>query len=376
MKISISSFAGKGLLVPVFFLFLTGMTFAVDIEVTTPHFTDTTGSYPEIDELNELIENSFSKYQDLISSTLDFLPSSFANFAKAFANTTVFTSDGASQRSYEGYKTFSFTVGFMGAIQIPKGFTAGEGGVGLDLIKNNMDMGLGLDLQIINAQLGINTSKFLLDGLYLGLKFSMFDTNWIKTIDLSGFSFKTMSFGINASYQLIKQKRLLGNIFIWRGLSLGTGVIWQNTSFGIMPSLAIDENISFGDISMNICPVFQLGIDTNTCIIPIEAITSMRLLWFLNASLGAGFDIAFGRSSISPQASINVTDVSLPPGVYMDTSPTLKCGIGGESAPSLFNVKIMASAGFNFGPVVIDIPFSYYFMNNGYSLGITFGLTF
>jgi len=387
MRIFFSGLAGKRLLVSVFLLSLTGMLFAVDI--TLPHFT---GSGHLIEELNNEVARVFMEYKNLIESKLAFLPSSVPNLSGAFANTSVFSNDGASQRGYEGYKAFSLTAGFMGALQFPRKFTLldeimnvindGEGDAGFDLDRDDLDIGIGFDAQVFNAQLGVNTS-FLLKNLYLGFKFSIFDSSWIKAMPLSDLSFKTRSVGITAKYQLINQVNLFG-LLLWRGLNLGTGLIWQNTSLGFTTSLFPEEDLKnfpietpIGPIRMQFDETFRLGIETNTFIIPIEAMTSIRLLWFLNLALGAGVDIAFGSSNISARGSFVVSDVSgLPADVTMDVAPSLSYGLGGKSAPSVFNLKAMGAVGFCFGPVIIDIPVTYYLIDNGYSLGVTFGVTF
>jgi len=49
--------------------------------------------------------------------------------------------------------------------------------------------------------------------------------------------------------------------------------------------------------------------------------------------------------------------------------------LAGKSNPNIINVKGLFAAGFNFGPVIIDIPVTYYFLSNGWSLGLTFGVT-
>jgi hypothetical protein len=390
MRIFIVSLASKRLLVSVFLLFLAGMAFGEKITVTPPTFS---GNNPEIyiDAINQAAKEAFG---DLQNSLNDFLPDNFNNLAGGFANASVFSSDGASQRGYEGYNAFSFTFGFMGALKLPElkyintitnAINSNEGEIGTDLLKDIVNIPFGLDLQVINAQLGINTSKFLLKGLYLGFKFSKFDTDWIKGLPFSDFSFKTMSMGVNASYQLISQKRLLGGLLVWRGLNLGTGFIWQNTSLDITPALPIDDEILIPikelelEIGMPINGLLHMGFETNTYIVPIKAMTSLRLAWFLNLTLGVGVDIAFGSSNIDISGSINVDRnkvTGLPEGVYMDTEPKLELSLGGGSRPSIINLKIMGAVGFNFGPVIIDIPVTYYFMDNGYSLGITMGLTF
>jgi len=401
MRIFISGFTGKRLLVPVFLLFLSGIVFALDdkdIKITEPHFTGSNSSI--VDMMNSKAKEKFDEYRDSIISELGFLPKNFTNLAKGFANASVFSSDGASQRGYEGYNAFTFTFGFIGALQLPHYSilkdimntinSGGEGNKGSDFIKDIANVPFGYDLQALNAQFGINTSKILLEGLYIGFKFSKFDTNWIKTIPISGFSFSTMSIGVNASYQFIRQKRLFAGLLVWRGLNFGTGFIWQNTSLDIALALPLGEGLSdvkvpISDnisISMPINEVFNLDFKTNTYIVPFEAMTSIRFAWFLNLALGAGIDVAFGGSKINASGSltgdkdkVTITGTVPQDDIRMDVAPSLKFSLAGNSSPSIFNVKAMFAAGFNLGPVIIDIPVTYYFLSNGWSLGLTFGVT-
>jgi hypothetical protein len=394
MRIFFSGFASKRLLVSVFLLFLAGMVFGEKITVTPPSFT---GDIPGIgiDAINQAAKDAFDELAIGLNATLDYLPDNFNNLAMGFANTSVFSSDGASQRGYKGFNTFSFTTGLVFALQAPPlsffdkitgAFNNGEEGIGPDFIKDIVNIPFGIDGKLA-AQLGINTSKFLLKGLYLGFKFSVLDSGWVIPSDF--FYFKTMSVGINVNYQLISQKRLLAGLLIWRGLNLGTGFIWQNTSLDISPTLPEDfENVpipmpipGLEYINMPVKAAIHLGFETNTYIVPIEAITSIRLAWFLNLALGAGVDVALGSSKIDAYGSFNVDKDKVnndlrSTGVEMDEAPSLKLSLGGKSGPGFFNPKAMFAVGFNFGPVIIDIPVTYYLMSNGYSLGISFGLTF
>ena len=394
MRIFFSGFASKRLLVFLFLLFLAGMVFAGPFTITSPTFkSDIPGV--DIGILNSAAENAFNSLQNTINGSL---PDNFSNFARGFANASVFSSDGASQRGYEGYNSFSFTTGLTLAFQVPQltkimnVMNNGGEGIEPDFIKNIVNIPFGIDGKL-TAQLGINTSKFLLKDFYLGFKFSMFNTGWAIPSDF--FYFETMSVGINASYQLISQKRLLADLLVWRGLNLETGFTWQKTTSRLStPALSeIDDVIGelrnipvtiplpapIGDydINMQIDGSLHLNFDTYTYIIPIEAMTSLRVLGFLNVALGAGCDIAFGLSSIKAYGSLFVSNnPDLPVGITMDKKPSLTLDLPGTSSPAFFNPKIMGAMGFNFGPVIIDIPVTYYFVDNGYSLGITLGLTF
>jgi len=385
MKTFVSGLACKRLLVSVFLLLLGGMVFSLDdnnIKLTYPHFT---GSNSSVDDLNSKAENVFDTYRNSIKSELSFLPSNLNKLAGGFANASVFSSDGASQRGYKGYNAFSFTFGPMLAFQLPQLSliyelmdVARDGGIGPELFEKIANVSFGFDPKI-STQFGINTS-FLLKDLYLGVKFSKFDTNWIKGMP-SDLSFSTTSIGVNASYQLISQKRLLAGLLVWRGLNLGAGFIWQNTNWDVAIALPISNdlrNIQISDdVIMPVDMAFNLGLKTNNYIVPLEAMTSIRLVGFLNLALGAGVDVAIGSSSIEASGSfrVNKNNVTLPQGVEMYTEPELSLNLGGKLRPSFFNVKGMLAVGFNFGPVIIDIPVTYYLMNNGFSVGITSGVT-
>jgi hypothetical protein len=220
-------------------MFLAGMAFGVDhFTITPPTFKG--GNPDEIQILNDEAEKAFNKLRDQLNEDFYFLPENLNKLAGGFSNASVFSSDGASQRGYEGYNAFCFTVGFMAAIQpytilrdIMNTIYNSEGEIGSDVLKNIVNIPFGFDPQIINAQFGVNTSRFLFKGFYLGFKFSKFDTGWINIIPLSAFSFSTTSLGVNASFQLISQKRLPAGLLVWRGLNLGTGFIWQNTRLNI-----------------------------------------------------------------------------------------------------------------------------------------------
>jgi hypothetical protein len=392
MRFFISGLTTKRLLLSVFFLLLAGMVFGEKITVTPPHFTSTGDTGDIVDKLNEEAKNAFSNLEE-INDMLGFLPDDFSNLTGGFANASVFSSDGASQRGYEGYDRFSFTLGFMGGVQLPQlsfiskiadAISNSNGEIEPDLLEEIANVSFGFDPQILNAQFGINSS-FLLKGLYLGFKFSKFDTNWLSNVmPLSGFSFSTLSIGVNASYQLISQKRLLAGLLVWRGLNLGTGFIWQNTTLKIKPDISLEESIPIEIEGLTIyMPVsaddIHLDFETNNYIVPINAMTSIRLLG-LNVALGAGVDLAFGSSKIDLGGSINVNndDVNTQLQEYevrMDTPPELKMKLVGESRTNFLNLKAMFAVGLNFGPIIIDIPLTYYFANNGYSVGVTLGVT-
>jgi hypothetical protein len=97
----------------------------------------------------------------------------------------------------------------------------------------------------------------------------------------------------------------------------------------------------------------------------------------LNLAVGAGVDFGFGKSDmkIGMSGDLNVTGIeTISDYIRVDSPGKLSASAGGNMSPGLFNPKLMAGLGFNMGPVIIDIPVTWYFMNDGYSLGITLGI--
>jgi hypothetical protein len=122
---------------------------------------------------------------------------------------------------------------------------------------------------------------------------------------------------------------------------------------------------------------------TDTCTIPLEVSTAIRLL-FVNVHAGIGADVAFGSNDMaigveSPldvkvegtMAGVNVSD-------YIGTTAgSLSVSAGGTVEPAFLQPKIMAGLGFVLGPVILDIPVTYYFgETTGLNVGVTLGVTF
>jgi hypothetical protein len=115
-------------------------------------------------------------------------------------------------------------------------------------------------------------------------------------------------------------------------------------------------------------PKLNFDLTVTTYTIPLEVNTSILVLWFLNLDLGVGADIAFGK---------NDTSIKMNSPVYKDGQykGSLLVSAGGDMAPTIFNPKVMTSLGLKLGPVVIDIPVTYYFTNGaGFSAGFTLGV--
>jgi hypothetical protein len=399
MKKRGSRFWVKKVLAVVFLLTMTGMAglYAIDIVLHAPQL-DT--SNPLAAEIQDLIDDAFEVFRDALQSEVGDIDPKPQKLIGAFADSSVFASTGASLRSYQGYNTFALTVGAVGGFQLPRNVFYLIGNIAniegeieelLADIERDLDVQLGINPQILNAQLGIN-SRFLLKGLYLGLKGgymnlpSSFFENYIDGFPLS---FQTWSAGALLNYQLIPQSRLFGGMIVWRGLNVGAGFIYQSTSLKLDVSLLAlagndelrfdiwEDPLGIGKITAEISdPKLHFGFTVNTYTVPLEAVTSIRLLGFLNASLGVGADLGFGSARLGGGINGDINIYGLENyGLSVERQGGFSVTMGGDNSPTLFNPKVMGSLGISVGPaIILDIPITYYFQNNGFNFGVTLGI--
>ena len=386
----------KKLLALVFLMTMAGKAglFAIDINLTPPQL-DTSNSYAAV--IQGYINNAFSQARNELNSMVRGISSNPQEMIRAFANSSVFASTGASLRTFQGYNTFALTVGVMAGVQFPPNiFSIVEDITGLadmddeglpsyimSLFNDTSDLRLGINPQILNAQIGINT-RFL-KGLYLGVKGGYM--NIPPDLIQIPLSFQTWSAGPLINYQLIPQLRLFGGLIVWRGLNVGAGFIYQNTSLSLdlslgdrtfpIPMASTSLPTEIGEINGKIIdPRFHFGFTVNTYTVPLEAVTSIRLLGFFNASLGVGADLGFGKASLIGDLNGGLDlDGYQRSGLRIITPGSVSASLDGESSPTFFNPKIMASLGFSAGPaIILDIPITYYFQNTGFNVGVSLGI--
>ena len=373
----------------VFLLTMTGMTalFALTIDGSAPQLGP--AGDPVVDAIQEELDSAFEREKTSYEDEIRGISPNPKKMIGAFATSSVFSSIGASLRTFQGYDSFALTVGVMGGVQLPASIFSVFGSLDaianaadklLDDINKDGDLQMGVNPQVINAQLGINTSGFLLKGLYVGFKGGYM--NLPINLDEFQMSFLTWSAGAMINYQVIPQFKLMGGLIVWRGLNVGAGFVYQSTSLNLDIPIKVDDGSSSGQTTIGSTgayldfgnPKLSFRFNINTYTVPLEAVTSIRLLGFANFSFGCGADLGFGSATMSGSLDSEINIRNLPSG--MTQSPgRMNVSMSGTNSPSLINPKIMGSLAFSAGPaIILDIPITYYFLNNGYNIGITFGI--
>lgn len=277
-----------------------------------------------------------------------------AKMVKGFANASAYSSAVATQRGYQGFDRISVTLGTMGAAQVPA--TTTNLGYYKGLVKQLRKEG-DVYVGVAWNAWALNVGVKLPADFTISAKFGMLKYSYLY------FKFNGITAGGMLNYQLVQPKSPPVKFVLWRGLSIGAGLNWQRNNTRIRYKAS---TISSNGFTMR--PEFSLFVKTESYVIPIEVSTAVRLFWVLNIHAGVGIDFAFGSSRMNYSATGLVTDGSL-----LGSGIAYAYGRQGGKGPTKYLPKLFCGPGLNFGPVIIDIPFTYYF-NNGFNAGVTFGV--
>ena len=355
----------KRLTLVLLLVFLAGTAFAqweVKINVD-PSYNE--GSY------SGAIGTIKTRLEGELNDLLDNVPPVPENMVQGFADASIFASHGATQRAYGGYDFLAITAGFMLGLRLPGGFSLDDFDNPENMLNSIAEDPFGVGIQGINVEAGLHISKFLpINRLYAAVRFGYINAN--LNYEDSGIDFNTFQIGVLGRYQLVNDINLF--IVKWRGITVGTGFMYQRTGFGFDVPLGLGEiEAGSGSTALRMSdPAAHFGMTMSTYTIPLEINTAVQLLFIFNIGIGAGVDLAFGSNDLDIGIDSKIYRVE--DGAYFGYASIEG---GGTMSPNFLHPKLMASFGFKFGPVIIDIPMTYYIgQDHGLSLGVTVGAVF
>ena len=291
------------------------------------------------------------------------------DLAKGFANANAYAAHAATFQGYQDYDLFAVMVGIMAGAQLPSSNKSYYD----DLDKKVEEKG---DLYIgASAALALNVginAGFLYPGLYLNVKGGYFSKDDIK----DKLSVENILLGVGANYTWLQTKSFLAGLFVWRGVSFGTGFIFNRSDVKLNIDLdTISQTFTSGleNGTVFLDPSIKLGVESTTYTIPFDVTTSVRLLWFLNFNLGAGVDFNFGYTDIivksNGDVSATVTGGYTATGGNFNVDASTK-----DKKPTVIRPKIMTGLGLNISVVKIDVPVIIYPTDNAFAVGLSAGV--
>ena len=284
-----------------------------------------------------------------------------------FQNSGIYASQVATQNGYQGYDIFAVTIGTMYGVQLPSANPA-EAKSAFDDLKSKGDMYAGAAWQLWAVQLGIkgtSISEKMPDKLYLGLKFGY--TNF----STGNYGFNTIVAGLLANYQLVKAEDVGYGSVLWRGVSAGSGLVYEknDTTYDLKLSKITESYGAAGD-NVVIDPSIRLGVNSYAVTIPVEISTAVRILYFLNLSAGLGVDLYAGSSSIDVNG-IGNTNIEGAASNNIDQQGKVFVNGGTDgNKPVYGRGRVMLGLGIGAGPVFIDMPVTYYLLS-GFNVGLS-----
>ena len=294
--------------------------------------------------------------------------------AQAMADSNTYTSHTASMWGYQGYDNIALLGGLSVAAQVPS------------LDYHALEQALHDLEQTGDAEAGIAPSGAINLGLHLGwfsskakdwyinFKFFMYDMSY----PLFGYTldYETMNVGVGVNYSIIRARKFGKGSFLWRGLSLGFGFNYQQNDMSFKLKLDnINEPWSGGGYSgtVGVDPSVKVGVKMNTYTIPIDLVTSLRILYFLNISVGAGLDLNFGDSTVTSGADGGVNVTGGDPTWGEPTPGYVNGDITTKGAPFYIDGRLMGGIGITIGPAVLaDVQVTYYLIS-GVAVNISAG---
>ncbi len=303
--------------------------------------------------------------------------------ATGFANANMYSTNAATQQGYPNYSLFAITTGVMVGAQAPTTnvdyYTNGKIE---DDIENKGDLYAGVAGSAA-VNVGINAGM-IIPGLYINVKFGKFDSTWVYDDD--DFSFDTMIIGGGITYSLFDEAGI--GLLRWRGLTIGTGLVYQTTDVSYRIDLDSETNpftVNPGPGNVTgivvVDPSFDITLDMYTLSVPFEINTAIQLLWLFNINLGVGIDLVSGNADLELQSVSDATvkniaynGIPLPEDDYIVTPGKVTIDVKTlDKKPSWARARIMTGIGFNFGAVKIDVPIIYY-LKSGAAVGVTAGI--
>lgn len=280
---------------------------------------------------------------------------SMAKLTEGFARASSYSAHAVTQRGYIGYDRFALTLGAMVGMQVPSTDLSYYKHI-KDELQQHGDISAGVGVNAPVVQWGWRATE----NLYLGIRFGFINYRY------GVWQFKTLTVGVPVNYQIISPIRIPSGVVLWRGLSIGSGLMFQSNV--IKYDYTEETPVTVGDVMID--PAFRITASTYSFVVPLEVTTAVRLLWVLNITLGGGLDVAMGN------AELKLRNIGY---AYNATAPLANSigfvNIRGREERQIYDFypKLVAGIGLSFGPVIVDVPVTYYFLNKGLNVGVSVG---
>jgi hypothetical protein len=354
------------------------------IKLTAPHVTawtqniggtDYSASASDISALNAQLTTQFGNLETTLNNNYFSQLHDLTDLSKGFANANTAAFDNASLLGYQTYDLFAVMLGFDLGLAVPSTDPTAAQSALNDVVTKG-DVYAGLATGGAAGQVGLHLG-FINPNLYVTGKFG-----FIPSMPIGDTSYQQGMFGVGVNYTLFPQIDILFGFVKWRGLSIGSGFTFNGNSVSTSIAIPDKDSGSFsstvGGQSVTLSASTsntkaKLSITDSSFVIPIDVMTSIQALWFLNFGLGVGADLSFSSSTIKVggDSDLNVNGIN---GATITPGTAVLTATDSSGGGDFFNPRIAASVGLDLALLKIDMPVSYYPLQKAFAWGLSGGI--
>lgn len=298
----------------------------------------------------ELVVDHFGKMDDMV------------NMPRGFANANASATNVSSNQSFQNYEIFSVMIGSINGVILSSEPVNG--------MLTNQDPYFG-DSIAAAINVGVNLS-FIQENLYGSVKFGSLKMKYDDD------SYKNTQIGIGLDYAIVPEWSYLYGLARWRGISIGSGLIYNQTEVSVKDENLGDEyKYSQGLPTSGMVttkPLVDYTMKMQTLTIPVHVVSSVQFLWLFNIGGGFGADINVTTAKMDMvahgiiNAEVSGVVQESPGYFYSHASATSKM-----EPKDIVSPKVLLSLGANISALKLDIPVSYYPVTKALSFGFNIG---
>lgn len=189
--------------------------------------------------------------------------------------------------------------------------------------------------------------------------------------------FSSFMAGGGFRYRLFKPKSSSSSYAILP-VTVGAGLYQVSSGINVsVDDISHSATDELTNITTEAVTDLEFSIENSTMTVPVEIICPVRFFNHLNVFAGSGFDLVFGNTKIDLKADsdVEISHQSLPiiplkmPDLELKDSKTTKNA-------DLFRYKLMFGGGFKAAAFTIDVPVTWYPIDNNLAVSIVAGAAF
>lgn len=326
--------------------------------------------------LTAQIDQMFDQMESQVNTELSQFDAS--SYLEGTANATALASTGGTHDVANRFRYFYFSVGAGLAADLGgkslKDFTQDANSINSAKgLSGNFSMTIGAPGNLVNLP---KFGPFQPENFKLYMSYSQFSRN------VSDVSFDYLAYSLIGQYHFFgHQSYLLGSVK-WHGVDVTSG--FKYSKIKVLFSKSFNETVqqqlndpAHGNptIDMTLSNTAQLGATANITTIPLEASTSVGLLYFLDGFVGLGTDLNFGSASsvISAPGSVTASETS---GLLGTMSGDIDFDLGQKANAQSLVSRYLFGFAFDFRVLSLTLQYNHSMSNSAESVYLGLGAHF